>query len=257
MSSACFGKRRASLAAPVAAVIFAAFAAPSGAQTSSSFTACSQGSLQNCSVISLTSELGVGFGGTNLFEIAVRNLGSQTTPSLATTIYNLVFSTGQAPASSGSEIDVSLTPATRGGATISDASEWDLFDSGDAIFLSALGGNGVGNCVVGAGVGGFSQAGRTCDNDTQFLAFSFFTTRAYDPRAFSLLDLEVVGLTGQLPADSCNETAPCVITAAPVTATPEPGTLLLSLAGFSGIAGIGLHKRSVHNRSGASRTRDA
>jgi hypothetical protein len=193
----------------------------SQAQTESSFTACTTGVLSNCSVIQLTSQLGIGPGGTNFFEIAIQNSGSQATPTAATSIYNLVFATGQPDAVAGTEIDASVTPADRGGASVIDASPWDLFDAGSAIFLSALSGNGVGGCVAGAGVGGFGQAGQTCGG-SQFLAFGFFTTRAYDPNAFSILDLEVVGLADDLPADSCGDSTPCTISAAPVTATPEP-----------------------------------
>lgn len=223
------------------------------AQTSSAFTACTPGVLSDCAVIQLTSQLGIGPGGTNFFEIALRNLGSQTTPSMATSIYNLVFGTGQAAAPSGSEIDAAVVPTAVGGATVTDASTWDLFDSGDAIFLSALSNNGVGGCVVGAPTGGFGQAGQTCGAD-QFLAFSFFTTRAYDPTAFSVLDLEVVGLTDQLPADSCNDSTPCAISAAPVTATPEPGSILLAATGFVGVAGfrMGRRGRRIEGAEGAA-----
>ena len=114
-----------------------------------------------------------------------------------------------------------MTPltATAPPAAISDATAWDVFDSGEAIFLSAVAGNGVGNCVVGSAFGGFSQAGNTCGDDTEYLGFSFFTTRTYDPTALTLLDLEVVGLTDRLPADNCNDAAPCAISTTPVTAT--------------------------------------
>lgn len=214
------------------------------AQASASFSACTQGSLANCSIIRLTSQLGVGIGGTNLFQIALQNLGSQTTPSLATSIYNLVFGTGQ-PAAPGAEVSAAPAPTVIGSATVTDATEWDLFDSGDAVFLSAIAGNGVGNCVAAPAVGGFGQAGNTCGAG-DFLSFSFFTTRAYDPTAFSLLNLEVVALDAQLTADSCNDVTLCTITNIPdpVTATPEPGTLLLAMSGLSGIAGWKYRRRS-------------
>ncbi len=199
---------------------------------SAAFSACTASALTNCSVIQLTSQLGAGPGGLNLFEIAVRNLGSTSSPSLATSIYNLVFSTG-APTAPGNEVDALVTPNAQGGATVSDPSPWSLFDSGDAIFLSALSNNGVGGCVGGASVAGFGQAGQTC-GDNSFLSFGFFTTRAYDPNAFSLLDLEVVGLSADLPADSCSGGSPCVV--APVTATPEPSSIALTLTGLVGLA---------------------
>jgi hypothetical protein len=204
------------------------------------FTACTQGVLANCASLQLTSTLGIGPGGTNFFEVAVRNLGSTSTPSLATSIYNLVFSTGQA-AAPGSEVDAAVSPVASGGATITDAGAWDVFDSGDAIFLSALNNTGVGGCVRGTVVDGFSQGGQTCPADS-FLSFGFFTPRAYDPTAFSLLDLEVVGLTGGLPADSCNESSPCAVSEL-VTATPEPGSLLLALSGFTWLAVSGFRRR--------------
>ena len=229
-------------ATAIAVLALAAVPVIGFAQTSNAFTACTQGALSNCAVIQLTSQLGIGPGGTNFFEIALRNLGSQTSPTMATTIYNLVFATGQAAATPGTEIDASVAPTRVGGATVVDGAAWDLFDSGDAIFLSALSNNGVGGCVADGPVGGFSQAGSTCGAD-QFLAFGFFTTRAYDPTAFSLLDLEVVGLTDQLPADSCNDSTPCTITAPPVTATPEPSTIALMITGFSAIAGLGVRRR--------------
>src|SRR5262245_11314559 len=96
----------------VATYAFAAMIAGpalASAQTSSTFTACTQGVLANCSDIRLTSQLGVGLGGTNLFEIALRNLGSQSAPSLATTLYALVFATGQA-AAPGEEVFGPVAP---------------------------------------------------------------------------------------------------------------------------------------------------
>lgn len=219
------------------------------AQSASEFTACSTGALSNCAVISLASQLGVGPGGTNLFQIAIANLGSQATPSLATTIYNLVFLTGQSPAPSGSEIDASLAPVAQGGATITDATPWDVFDSGDAIFLSALSNNGVGGCVASGATAGFSQAGQTC-GDGQFLTFSFFTPRAYDPSAFTLADLEFLGLSPDLPADSCNDSTPCTVTRIdtppPVTATPEPATIALVAAGLAFTGFFGAARRPGH-----------
>lgn len=76
----------------------------SQAQASAAFRACSQGVLANCALIELTSDAGAGPGGMNLFRIAIANLGSQTTPTTATSIYNLVFATGLAVAEPGTEI---------------------------------------------------------------------------------------------------------------------------------------------------------
>jgi len=135
-----------------------------------------------------------------------------------------------------------VTPKAIGGATISDASDWSVFESGDAIFLSALSNNGVGGCAASAPVGGFGQMGRTCGAD-RFITFSFFTPRAFDLSAITLADLEIVGISDGNPSDSCNGSTPCVITR--VTATPEPGTMLLALTGLSAIAALRLRGRAT------------
>lgn len=233
--------------------ILVAVPATGSGQAPSLLSTCTQGTLANCAMIQLTSQLGVGPGGLNLFEIAIHNGGSQTDPGMATTIYNLVFGTGQSPAVPGTEVDVAAVPTALGGAAVADPSAWDLFDSGDAIFLSAIMNNGVGSCVAGAPVGGFTQSGQTCGTD-QFFSFSLFTSRIYDPVAFSLLDLEVVGLTDRLPADSCSDVSACTVSVStPTTATPEPSALVLALTGFSGLGAVRLRRRSrvIASRRGA------
>lgn len=207
------------------------------AQTST-IQACSQGALADCATIRSSIQLGIGPGGTNLFEIALQNLGSQSTPSLATSIYFLAFLTGEAAATPGTEVSALATPKAQGGATVSDASDWSIFESGDAIFLSALGNNGVGGCAGSSPVGGFGQMGQTC-GPNDFITFSFFTTRTFDPNALTLADLEFVGIADGNPADSCNDGTPCKI-----TSTPEPATILLVSTGLAGIAGIRRRRRS-------------
>ena len=232
---------------PTALLVAASLPHAARAQSSTTaFTACGSGPLGNCALIQLTSQLGIGPGGLNLFEIAIGNLGSTLLPTTPTSIYNLILSTG-APAAPGGEIDSPVAPIALGGAIITDPSPWDVFDSGDLIFLSALSNNGVGGCVAGAAVGGFGEAGQTCGAD-QLFAFGFYTSRIYDPASFSVLDMETVGLTSGLPAESCGAGVPCAISAAPVTATPEPGTLILAVSGFCGIA---VRVRSRRLRAGA------
>jgi hypothetical protein len=213
---------------------------------SATFEACSQGALANCALIRSTETLGIGPGGTNLFEIALQNLGSQSTPSLATSIYFLAFLTGQPAATPGTEVDALATPTAQGGATVSDPSSWSVFESGDAIFLSALGNNGVGGCATSSPVGGFGQMGQTCGAD-DFITFSFFTTRTFDVGALSLADLEFVGVSDGNPADSCNDGTPCKIT--PITSTPEPATIALMVTGFAGVARLRLRRRATRASS--------
>lgn len=231
-------RRMASLAA-----LAAAFVVPRAAVSQvSTVEACSQGALTNCSTIQLTSTLGIGPGGTNLFQIAIDNLGSQTSPSLATSIYFLSFLTGQAAVAPGSEVDALATPTATGGATISDASDWSVFESGDAIFLSALGNNGIGGCAASAPIGGIGQMGQTCGPD-QSILFSFFTPRAFDLSTITLADMEIVGVAAGNPIESCSDATHCVIT--PVTATPEPSTILLMLTGLAVVSGAHWRRRAT------------
>lgn len=205
------------------------------------FQACSQGALANCANIRLTSTIGAGSGGSNLFEIALTNLGSQSTPTLSTSVYFLSLLTGQAPVTPGTETDVLTTPSALGGATVSDNSSWNVYETGDAIFLSALSNNGVGNCVVSSAVGGFGQMANTC-SASDFVSFSFSTARAFDPNQFSLADLEFVAIAPGNDADSCNDVTACIIT--PQTITPEPSTVALMIAGLSAIAFVGSRRRN-------------
>jgi len=221
------------------------FPAATVAQSPTSFTVCTQGALANCAAIDLSTEFGVGPDGSNLFRIVLANLGSTTTPSLPTTIYNLIFATGLDPAVPGTEVDNSVTPVALGGATLSDPSAWDIFDSGDAIFVSALSGNGVGGCVAGPAIGGFSQGGQTCGSGPA-LSFSFYTPRVFDPSAFTVLDYEVAGLTDDLPADACGGTdSPCKVTVNNITTTPEPSAVLLLATALVGLSFVGLRRRHV------------
>jgi hypothetical protein len=243
-------------AVTTAAIIGTLGVPPAGAQTTESFRACTQGALTNCAVIQLHSQLGIGPGGLNFFEIALRNLGSGTSPALATSIYFLSFATGEPGVAPGAEVDALATPGAVGGATVSDPSAWSVFETGDAIFLSALGNDGVGGCAASAPVGGFGQMARTCGG-AQLVTFGFFTPRAFSPASMALSGLEVVGLSSGLPADSCNGLTPCVVS--PVTATPEPATAALALTGLLVIAWLELHRRRsaperVFSRPGGPRS---
>lgn len=223
-----------------------------GAAQTSFFQACSQGALANCANIKLTSTLGAGAGGSNLFEIAISNLGSLSSPSTSTSVYFLSLMTGQAPVASGSEVDHSATPMAIGGATINDASDWSIFETGDALYLSGLDNDGIGNCGAAASFGGFGQMANTC-GVSQFVSFSFSTTRAYDPNRFTLAGLEVVATAAGNDADSCNDTIGCVIT--PQSVVPEPSTYALMFAGLGAIAFVSRRRRvngsfNVNSREG-------
>ena len=231
-------RRLASLAVFSAVAMVLMFPGVATAQVST-FQACSQGALADCALVRSSIQLGIGPGGTNLFEIALQNLGSQSTPSLATSIYFLAFLTGEPAATPGTEVNALATPTAEGGAKVSDASDWIVFESGDAIFLSALGNNGVGGCAASSPVGGFGQMGQTC-GPNDFITFSFFTTRTFDLNALTLADMEFVGIANGNPADSCNDSTPCKI-----TSTPEPATMLLVCTGFVGIAGIRRRRRAT------------
>ena len=220
-------------------VLLASTAGSAAAQTSH-FSVCTTGILANCADVLLTATPGGGAGGTTLFDIALRNLGSTSMPALPTSIYFLVFGTGLPPAP-GAEVSALPVPVPIGGATLADPSPWDLFENGDAVFLSALSNNGVGGCVVGAPVGGLGQAGNTCGVG-QYLTFTFSTPRLLDPRAFSVLDLEVVGLDATLPSDSCGAQSPCAVV--PVGGVvPEPATMPLLAGGLAVMATLGARRR--------------
>ena len=196
------------------------------------FKACSQGTLANCANIRLTSTIGAGVGGSNLFQIGVSNLGSLSTPTLPTSIYFLSLLTGKPAVAAGAETDVLATPVALGGATVSNAAPWSIFETGDVIFLSAPGNDGIGNCATSTPVGGFGLMARTCGL-ANFISFNFSTVRAFDPRLFTLGDLEFVAIAPSNIADSCNDRTPCAVTAA--TTVPEPTSLALVAAGFLAI----------------------
>jgi hypothetical protein len=225
-------------AAVAGALLLACLPASGARAQTSDFVACTTGALANCAEIRLTSTPGGGTGGSTLFEIALRNVGSTTRPTLPTSVYNLVLGTGLAAVAPAASVSASVVPLAVGGATLTDPSAWDLFESGDAVFLSALTNAGVGGCVAGAAVGGFGQAGNTCGAG-QFLAFRFSTPRLFDPRAFTVLDLEVVGLASDLPADSCGAQPACAITTTGGSTVPEPTMLPLLATGLVLLIGAG------------------
>ena len=223
---------------------------PAHAQAWTRYTVCSLGPLANCGVLRWDAEYGAGPGGTTRYTVGVQNLGSQANPSMATSIYNLTFGTERPVATLGTEVDVLIAPTAVGGASITDPSEWSLFDAGDAIFLSALTNNGVGGCIASLPIDPFGQAGQTC-GPGQFLSFSFFSPRTYDLRSFTLLDYEAVGLTDDLPADSCGGETQCTITEA--TSSPEPGTLLLTITGLLGTMSHSMRRRRIAPSSSSER----
>lgn len=214
-----------------------------GAQTRT-FQACSQGALKNCAGIRLTSSLGAGPAGTNRFDIAIANLGSQAFPGLATSIYFATFTTGLGPVAFGP--DALPTPVQVGGATLLDATPWSLLDGGDVVFLSAPGNDGIGNCTFAGAVGGFGLMAQTCGAGT-YISFSFFTPRAINVNNVGIGDLEFVAISSGNTADSCNDTTPCTITSAVVT--PEPASLMLLVAGLAGIAVVTARRKTAAARS--------
>lgn len=203
------------------------------------FQACSQGALRNCAGIRLTSQLGVGPAGTNLFQIGIQNLGSQIAPALATSIYFATFLTGLNPAVT--PVDAPPVSKSGGGAIVLDATPWSIFESGDAIFLSAPGNLGIGNCTFAGPVNGFGLMGQTCGAG-QFIYFDFFTLRAINVNNVTLSDLELVAISGGNTSDSCNDDTPCSITSAVVT--PEPTTLMLLVTGFAIVGVAGARRRT-------------
>ena len=204
------------------------------------FQACSQGALLNCAGIRLTSQLGVGPSSTNRFEIGIQNLGSLAAPSVATSVYFASFLTGQN--FNTAVVDAFATPTPEGGAVVTNNADWSAFESGDAIFLSSLGNDGIGGCVSGAPNNGFGLMAQTCGN-SQFITFSFFTPRAFDLSAITLAGLEFVALDRSNTSDSCNDVTLCTITE--VSVVPEPSSLLLMAAGCFGIAVAGMRRRST------------
>jgi hypothetical protein len=207
------------VAAALLAAVLATVPVPGGAQTRT-LTACTPDPLAVCAELRLTA-------GPSAFELALRAIGSTSQPLLPVAVYNLVLSTG-APVAAA-PVSVLVSPVPVGGAALSDASDWDLFDTGDAVFLSALTNRGVGGCTTGPDVGGFGQAVTTC-GPGQFAAFGFVPTALYDPDAFEILNLEAVGLVDPLVGASCGAPgAACAITAdtrAP-NRVPEPATVVL------------------------------
>ncbi|MGV3710462.1 MAG: PEPxxWA-CTERM sorting domain-containing protein [Gemmatimonas sp.] len=239
-------RRRLASALSSAALVAAGALIPSTTSAQSrTFEACSQGALQNCAGIRLTSQLGVGPSNTNLFEIAIQNLGSQAFPSVPTSLYILTLLTGQAP--DANVVDALPTPTATGGASVSDNAAWSLFESGDAIFLSSLANTGIGGCATGAAAGLFAHMGNTCGSN-QFISFSFFTERTFDVNAITLAGLEFVALDANDTADSCNDFTPCLVT--DVAVVPEPSTWLLMMAGLSAV-GVAARRRSLTPKSEA------
>lgn len=205
-------------------LIAAAVPSTARSQQSTSFTACAQANSANtfddCVLFGLSSSV---VAGQDMFTIAVQNLGSPSMPSLATTLESLVFSNGGDPDQNA--VDVGITPTLNG---IPVASMWDLFDATNAIFLTALGPPGVTN-------GNAPQV------------FTFATNTLYDPFSYQVDDLEFATLDG-LQGASCgadgNPGGACAI-----TTTPEPGTMVLVLTGFSSLVGVGLRRRRSRARA--------
>jgi hypothetical protein len=206
-------------------------AAAHAQSTVRTLTACTPGAFSVCTELRLTS-------GPSAFELALRTIDPPAIAAPPIAVYNLVLGTGAPAVAPGAEGSTLVAPVAIGGAVVSDASGWDVFDTGDALFLSALSNNGVGGCAAGPAVGGFGQAARTCGAG-QFVTFGFAPTRAFEPARFTLFNLEAVALTTGLLGASCGAAGtPCVITAdmtvpgTPATTVPEPGTLALLGTGF-------------------------
>jgi hypothetical protein len=226
----------------VIATLAAAIPAHSSAQSAPltrTLTACTPGALAACAELRLTA-------GPSLFELALRTVGAAGEPGLPVSVYNLVLGTGTAAA--GAPVTTLLAPAAEGGAVVRDASPWEVFDAGEALFLTALTNRGVGGCAAGADVRGFGQAVTTCGAG-QFAVFRFAPTATFGPDAFTILNFEIVALADPLRAASCGApSAACVITAdtRPVSTIPEPETVALMGVGLlAAVAADATRRRRV------------
>lgn len=181
--------------------------------------------------------------GPSTFEIAMRSLGATGAPALPVSVYNFVLSTGAAAVSTPVSTDVA--PEAAGGATVSDTTPWNVYDTGDLLFLSAVSNLGVGGCASGTPVGGFGQAVTTCGAG-QFAVFRFAPTLAFDPDRFEILNLEAVALTAALPAGSCGASGAACRIVADTRATavvPEPSVVVLTAAGLVALIGLATGRR--------------
>src|SRR5690349_24515186 len=94
-----------------------ALVTPAAAQATRTLTACTPDALAACAELRLTASPG-------LFEVALRTLGAGGQPLLPVALYNVVLGTG-AP-SAATPGGGGVVPAAAGGATINDASPWDV-----------------------------------------------------------------------------------------------------------------------------------
>lgn len=213
------------------------------AQTVRTLTACTPDALGICADLRLTATA-------NFFEIGIRAITATGTPTTPISVYNLIFNTGATAVAT--PITTNVAPGATGGATISDNSVWEVFDTGDALFLSALTNRGVGGCVAGADVDGFGQAATTCGVG-RYITFGFTPSQAFNPNEFSILDFEAVTLSSPSQGASCGGTdVPCTITAdvrtagtPPTTTVPEPSTFVLLGAGLASVVAVSTRRRGV------------